>query len=227
MTTINVDHRVNGILTTVDTTITITVSRLDTEQDFITNIAMTESTIGKYFHTFTDPDNDLKYEYTVNIIHNSNNEIIKGNRYGIVTKAYANRDQAQTYFDEHLHAEPWDCATEPEQVKAGIEATRRIDRLAISGVKNEEAQLLKFPRGDGIVPTAILEAQFEISLAILDEIEDEDRNVLSRSFGGIRTTYDLSVPQPWLSAGILSKEAWFLLLPYLSKAREIKLYRES
>ncbi|MEK0345839.1 MAG: hypothetical protein QQN65_03270 [Nitrosopumilus sp.] len=226
MTTINVDHRVNNILTTVDTTIVVTVKRLDTEQDFI-SAAMTEDTIGKYSYEFTDPDNDLKYEYTINITHDSKNTTIEGNRYGIVTKAYANRDQAQTYFNEHLHIEPWDDATESEQVKVGIEATRRIDRLAISGVKNKEAQLLKFPRGDGIVPTAILEAQFEISLAILDEVEDEDRSVSSRSFGGIRTTYDLSVPQPWLSAGILSKEAWFLLLPYLSKAREIKLYRES
>ncbi len=227
MTTINVEHRVNSILITVDTSINITVRRSDTEQDIL-SAAMIEDTIGKYSHEFIDPDNDLKYEYTVNITHNSNDSVIKGNQYGIVTKAYANRDQAQTYFDEHLHTEPWDSTTELEQVKAGIEATRRIDRLAISGVKNKEVQLLKFPRGaDTVVPTAILEAQFEISLAILDEVEDEDRSVSSRSFGGIRTTYDLSVPQPWLSAGILSKEAWFLLLPYLSKAREIKLYRES
>lgn len=228
MSTINIDFRLDGTLVTVDTTINIVISRCDTEQDFVSSIAMTEVTKGKYIHTFTDPGNDLKYAYTVSIVHATVSTTIIGNKYGPVVKSYRNRDDAQVYFDDHLNSEPWNCATEPQQVKALIEGTRRIDRLAIAGVKNKEAQLLKFPRGsDTVVPVAIHEACYEIALAILDEVEDEDRSVTSRSFGGIRTTYDVSVNQPWLTAGILSKEAWIMLLPYLSKTREIKLNRES
>lgn len=228
MTTISVEHRVSDVLTTVDTSIDITIVRADTEQIFVTAEAMTEDTVGKYSYTFTDPDDNLKYEYTVNIIHDSNPSEQTGNKYGPVTTAYANRDEAQTYMDKLLDSSPWESATEEDQVKAGLEATRRIDRLALAGVKNTKAQLLMFPRGDDtVVPNAILEAQFEIELALLDEVEEGDRSVVSRSFGGVRTTYNVDVPQPWLTTSILSKRAWELLLPYIRKTREITLHRES
>lgn len=228
MTTIFVEHRVATVLTTVDTSIDITITRADTEQIFITAEAMTEDTVGKYSHTFTDPDDDLKYEYTVDIEHDSNTSEQTGNKYSPVTTAYANRDEAQAYMDDQLDPSPWEDATEEDQVKVGLDATRRIDRLALAGVKNTEAQVLMFPRGDDtVVPSAILEAQYEISLALLDGVEEGDRSVVSRSFGGVRTTYNVDVPQPWLSAGILSKRAWEMLLPYMRKTREIKLNRES
>lgn len=228
MTTISIEYRVANVLTTIDTSIDITITRTDTEQIFITAEPMTEDTVGKYTYTFTDPDDNLKYEYTIDIIHDSNPSEQTGNKYGPVTTAYANRDEAQTYMDKLLDSSPWESATEEDQVKAGPEATRRIDRLALAGVKNTEAQVLMFPRGDDtVVPGAILEAQYEISLALLDEVEEGDRSVVSRSFGGVRTTYNVDVPQPWLSAGILSKRAWEMLLPYMRKVREIKLNRES
>jgi len=228
MSTINTDFRLNDVLTTVDTTIVISITRCDTEQEFVTNEAMTELTPGKYEYTFTDPDTDLKYEFTVDIIHDSNSTKQVGNKYGTVTKVYANRDEAQVHMDNHLYPEPWECAKEPDQVKSGLEATRRIDRLALAGVKNSEAQLLQFPRGDNLtVPNAIKEAQFEIQLALLDEVEEDDRKVTSRSFGGIRTTYDSDILEPWIAAGILSKTAWALLQPYLRSGRQIKLHRES
>lgn len=228
MTTISIEYRVANVLTTIDTSIDITITRTDTEQIFITAEPMIEDTVGKYSYAFTDPDDDLKYEYTVDIIHDSNPSEQTGNKYGPVTTAYANRDEAQTYMDKLLDSSPWESATEEDQVKAGPEATRRIDRLALAGVKNTEAQVLMFPRGDDtVVPNAILEAQYEIELALLDEVEEGDRSVVSRSFGGVRTTYNVDVPQPWLSAGILSKRAWEMLLPYMRKVREIKLNRES
>lgn len=228
MTTISIEYRVANVLTTIDTSIDITITRTDTEQIFITAEPMTEDTVGKYTYAFTDPDDNLKYGYTVAIIHDSNPSEQTGNKYGLVTTAYANRDEAQIYMDKLLDSSPWESATEEDQVKAGPEATRRIDRLALAGVKNTEAQVLMFPRGDDtVVPGAILEAQYEISLALLDEVEEGDRSVVSRSFGGVRTTYNVDVPQPWLSAGILSKRAWEMLLPYMRKVREIKLNRES
>lgn len=228
MSTIIIEYRIDKVLTTIDTSVDITIIRTDTEQIFITVEPMIEDTVGKYSYTFTDPDDNLKYEYTVDIIHDSNPSEQTGNKYGPVTTAYANRDEAQTYMDKLLDSSPWESATEEDQVKAGLEATRRIDRLALAGVKNTEAQVLMFPRGDDtVVPNAILEAQYEIELALLDEVEEGDRSVVSRSFGGVRTTYNVDVPQPWLSAGILSKRAWEMLLPYMRKVREIKLNRES
>jgi len=142
--------------------------------------------------------------------------------------SYVTVVDAQLYFDKRLNTAAWD--TSDEQLKALENATLIIDRLAFKGSRTEESQDNEFPRdGDTTVPTEIQYATAEIALALLDgvdpEIEYSNLNMLSQSYSNVRSSYDRSIPQPHILAGIPSAAAWRLLLPYLVTADTISLYR--
>ena len=146
--------------------------------------------------------------------------------------SYATESEAQTYFDNRLHTEPWDDATSTDRNKALGHATKIIDRLNFSGEQTDSTQELQFPRGgDTVVPQDIKDASAEIALALLDgvnpDLEYENVFMTSQGYGGIRSSFDRSVKPSHVLAGVPSFIAWTYLKPYLLDALDIELYRTS
>lgn len=146
--------------------------------------------------------------------------------------SYATEAEAQTYFDTRLGTEPWDDASTTERDKALAHATNIIDRLNYAGQKADEAQVNEFPRGeDTTVPQDIKNASAEIALALLDgvnpELEYENLFMTSQGYGGVRSSFDRTVKQPHILAGVPSFTAWTFLKPYLHDPLNIELHRTS
>lgn len=145
---------------------------------------------------------------------------------------YGSEELASEYFATRLRTTVWDSASSEDRVKALSEATRSIDRLAFKGAKTDPEQVLQFPRNcKETIPDAILQATYELALALLDEIDPDIEvrrlGVTSESYGGVRTTYDRSSIDQGTLAGIPSPTAWQLLTPYLADPGEITLSRVS
>lgn len=89
------------------------------------------------------------------------------------TDSYIELSFAETYNGEkRVFAEDWTGATIDTKEKAIKEATLKIDRIRMQGVKADEDQLLQFPRimtgiDDTIVPIEIKNAVCEEAYAIL------------------------------------------------------------
>jgi hypothetical protein len=130
-------------------------------------------------------------------------------------------------------------------------ATRCIDRLNFKGYKaavytlilaNTEAtdaeirvaeasQELEFPRDvDTTVPLDIETACYEITLALLDDVDPdaelENLGISSHSYAGVRTGYNRDQqPIEHLIHGIPSPMAWRYLKPFLLDGRQVVLDR--
>ncbi len=150
----------------------------------------------------------------------------------ITDKSYATVAEGETYFTERLNSDAWDDATEANKAKSLITATRLIDRLNFKGAKTDSEQTLQFPRDDdSSVPNDIKYACLEVALALLDgvdpEIEFENLSMVSQNYANVRSTYDRSIPNEHIVAGIPSVSAWRYLKPYLRDASSIDLSRVS
>ena len=113
----------------------------------------------------------------------------------MATLYYGTLTEANTYFDERLHATAWTDASAADKPKALNQARISIDNLNFQGVKTavydvlydstgnlvnpkpaettiiaaDVTQPLEFPRGsDDGVPEQIKQAQWEIAIMILD-----------------------------------------------------------
>jgi len=147
-----------------------------------------------------------------------------------MTTAYLNTTEAQIFFDEVLHTEAWDLATEANRLKGLKTATRIIDRLRYKGAKTVAAQENEFPRdGDTDVPDDIKWACCFITIPLLEgrntDLDFENLTVVSQGFSSVRSTYDRDNVPPYTAAGVPSAEAWKYLKPYLLDASEITLHR--
>jgi hypothetical protein len=143
---------------------------------------------------------------------------------------YATTAEANTYFGGRLHTESWDDASESDRTKALTMATKAIDKLNFAGYKAVTAQALQFPRGtDAAIPEDVKEATCELALRLLDGIdvdrEIENARILENSAGSIKTTYNGSIVQEHVLAGIPSPTAWKLLVPYLRDAQTLSIDR--
>jgi hypothetical protein len=84
-----------------------------------------------------------------------------------------------------------------------------------------------------VVPRQIIEAQFEIALALLRgyDPEKEMRNaaVVSRGYSSVRVVFNPSLVQDYLKWGVPSGAAWNLMLPFLEIDPEVavRLHRVS
>ena len=146
--------------------------------------------------------------------------------------AYLTVSEAQTYFNERLNADPWDCANATNKDKSLKQATKMIDRLNFRGCKTVDSQVNQFPRdADTVVPQDIKDATAELALALLDgvdpELEFENLAMVAQSYGNIKSTYDRSITQEAMIAGIPSVTAWRFLKPYLRDPYTIDLNRVS
>ena len=164
---------------------------------------------------------------------------------------YGTLAKAITYFGTRLHTSVWDMATTTDRQKAMYMATRYIDRLNYKGQKaavyalllaNEEAtcaqvraaeasQELEFPRDtDTTVPLDIETACYEITLALLDDVDPdaelENLGISTHSYAGVRTGYNRDQqPIEHLIHGIPSPMAWRYLKPFLLDGRQVVLDR--
>lgn len=103
------------------------------------------------------------------------------------------------------------------------------DQYAALMVADAE-QELQFPRGsDTEPPNDVKIASYEIAYALLDgvdpDIEFQDQGVVSQGYSSVRTTYDRSIVQEHINAGIPSPTAWRYLKPYVSRNGGVKLRR--
>ena len=62
------------------------------------------------------------------------------------TNTYISLADAETYFDNILNNETWNCTTTNRKNIALMSATKNIDKLKLRGMKAVSTQTLKFPR---------------------------------------------------------------------------------
>lgn len=150
---------------------------------------------------------------------------------GLLT-IFGSVEDADRYFSECLHGEPWEILSLDTKQKALKTATRSINNLRFTGSKTASDQPLQWPRnGDTEVPEAVRQATYEEALALANgadpNTEYDSIFVSSRVFGKVRTDYDRRTAPAWTLAGIVNQRAWILLRPFLNPSRTLRLRRES
>ena len=110
-------------------------------------------------------------------------------------------------------------------------ATAAIDRLNYEGIMTESDQTYQFPRDyDTEYPQAIKDATCLIAAKYLEGITIDDAREEGRinyqAYGSVKQDFK-DVTLPHMVAGILSAEAWDLLVPFLKQRCRIKLDRVS
>lgn len=97
---------------------------------------------------------------------------------GASANSYATRAGCQTYMDGRMDADEWQTGGATLQDRSLIMATSRLEQEQYAGSKTTTTQRLKWPRfstyndnGDSydvdVVPRPILEATYELALALL------------------------------------------------------------
>jgi hypothetical protein len=184
--------------------------------------AVTKISALEYSYTFTDPAYDLEYDYCFKIEYDAGiftyvPNIIDGPELVTSGKSWVNRLDADAYFGERLFIRPWENALDTEKDKALIMATSLISRLSI----------ISFT----VTPQDLKNAVCELALALLDgrnpEMEFENLSLLTSQYSSVRSTYDRSIPQEHIQAGIPSYLAWKLIRPYLDVSQGVILSRAS
>ncbi|MDD3921340.1 MAG: hypothetical protein PHO41_09245 [Eubacteriales bacterium] len=165
------------------------------------------------------------------------------------TNSYISVADATTYLDNNLYITEWTAASADDKSRAVIMATRKIDRLTLTGAKKLATQALEFPRAyvydtrytsdnqtiaaltdegwytETDVPQAVLDAVCEEALALLQSGNDSRRKlqragVKSYSLGSLSETFaDSAIAGK--SKGLLSDEAKALMKPYIAGAVRI------
>lgn len=107
---------------------------------------------------------------------------------GADANCYVTLSEASDYFDERLYTSDWDDATQDDQERALIMATRRLDQESYEGVRDDvdhEDQALEWPRSgathpDGhaydhdVIPPLVKRATYELALVLIGEDEFSD-----------------------------------------------------
>ena len=145
---------------------------------------------------------------------------------------YASIAEAVTILSEVMNTDAWDGATNADRLKALVTATRTIDTLNFLGSKTSESQELQFPRSpDTLIPDAIKLACCLIANRLLDgidpEMEYENLRLVSQGYANVRSTYSPTSIPDHVTHGIVSIEAWRMLLPYLRSNQTIRMNRVS
>jgi hypothetical protein len=137
---------------------------------------------------------------------------------------YGTVDEANAYFSTRLHESAWSDASQDDQPKALLAATKLIDGLNFKGQKHavwqlmqqargplwkhptgaqireaNASQVLEFPRdSDTVVPDDICVACFEIAHSLLDgkdpEAELEALGISQQQFGPVQVSFSRHQP---------------------------------
>lgn len=133
---------------------------------------------------------------------------------------YIDSTDAEEYLlANKLKRKAWTSASDQDKTIALTNATKIINRLPLLGDKTNSSQENAFPRGgDTDVPQDIKDACVEIAYGLLDGIdpvkEFEDLRIQTKTYGSVSITSN-GVAKVYASMGIVSFEAYMLLLPYL------------
>lgn len=140
--------------------------------------------------------------------------------------SYLTKDTAETYLDRIINTSVWDNASDADKTAALAWATEIIDNLNYVGEANSEAN--QFPRdGDAEVPDDIYYACVYIAIALLDgmnpDYEYENLSIQVHTIGNVKTQRDTLLAQAHVVAGVPSRRAWTLLVPYLRNPNVLEL----
>jgi hypothetical protein len=242
MSVITKTFKINGVLTDMTSVIlsnnaaTYGVKRQDNDAVVVADgTAMTKTATGTYQYEFTDPADDLTYDYVLEVTYSGETYWISGELEGPAASAgvdaYATSVEGDAYFGEQLNITTWTGASTINKGKALQMGTNIIDRLNFRGEKTVSTQDNQFPRKDDTaVPQDIKDACCEIAIALLDgkdpEMEYDNLRMLSQTYANIKSTY-IPIPPEHIVAGVPSIKAWRYLKPYLRDAGCIDLYRVS
>lgn len=123
------------------------------------------------------------------------------------TNSYIDVTDADTYFDDAIHASAWEDSTSDIKAKALVTATRMMDRQDWNGTKYQDAptQVLDWPRSglfdsegnalsETVVPQEILDATCELALALvqnsgLQDSTNTGNNIKRLKAGSVELEY--------------------------------------
>lgn len=205
---------------------------------------------GIYQYTFTDPAPDLIYDwvgkwtiasksgYDPHIAYGGTSTSI-----GVPILSLSSVAAGNTYFSSRLFATAWTGASSDVKQQGQNDATRILNRFAWKGVQTSSTQANAWPRSgvyldcrvldSATIPSQILEAQYEITIALLKGYDPEkdmrNANVVSRGYSSVRVAYDPKTAMDFVRWGIPSAAAWNLILPFLDTetADTIHIHRVS
>lgn len=168
-------------------------------------------------------------------------------------ESYSSLSDATAYFASRMYSVIWSQSAIVSQQQSLNDATRIIDRFAYRGLPTREScgcpscghekwhwgnhweQKHTWPR-IGIyldlvpvdphkVPDQIVEAQYEIALALLKGFDPEremrNASVVSRGYSSVRVAYNPNLVQDYLRWGVPSGAAWNLMLPFLNMDQDV------
>lgn len=115
------------------------------------------------------------------------------------TNSYVTVAEANSYFENRLHSESWDAASESVKAKALVTATKILDQYSWEGEAEDELQPLAFPRVGYYfeprlnmiidlrdVPNRVIEATYELALHLMDnDVQAASSSVKSLRVGPI------------------------------------------
>lgn len=113
---------------------------------------------------------------------------------------YGDEDGWDVYFSGHAAAAEWEAADTDARMKALVTARRTLDRQLWLGSKTDPDQLYQWPRSgvSGVdedeVPLAIIEAQYELALALLQgndflSAQNQSQKIASLRAGSVAISY--------------------------------------
>jgi hypothetical protein len=211
------------------------IKRIDTDEIIVPDgTPMVHFAEGIYEYEFI-PSAFTSYEYQIEWSYggttNSITSILLSTASNLYP-SYSTLAEADSYFEQRLHSQPWYDATNEDKIKALITATRIIDTLRFSSRKVNYDQATEFPRIDfNPIPEDIKSANNEIAFALIDGSDPESDyrslRVTSRRYSSVGTNYDTRTTPLNVLVGVPSLTAWNLLQPYLAQSMSVNLHRVS
>lgn len=142
---------------------------------------------------------------------------------------YVETEEADEYISKYkLESGDWQEATSTAKEIALNEATRTLDRLNWKGLPASSEN--SFPRGTQTeIPDDIKNATIELAFSYIrgvdPDYEFDNLTVTSKKIGPVSSTSDSSIPKAYVMLGIVSPNAYRLILPYLASRDIMRVER--
>lgn len=154
---------------------------------------------------------------------------------GADSNSYLTLDEADTYFEDRLHVDVWDAASDADKDNALVTACRLIEAHRLKVRREADpafgdvlapmtpGQALAFPRygDDGKVPVPVWQAQCEEAIALLSGGEDGDQRANLQA-GGVTAFSTIGLSETFGTrldtSPLLSARARKLIAPFVSRA---------
>lgn len=146
-------------------------------------------------------------------------------------QAFLSVASADEYFADNVLAEAWTMQTEAKKTAALKQAASIIDRLQFRGkpttTQDHAWPRVLTPNTASVTPKDIISAHYEVALALLKGVDPDreyrDLATKSQMFGALRTDRDTAMISDHIVAGVPSRVAWNLMLPYLVDVRTVSI----